>query len=122
MAPMKAMKAIKSMKAMKVFGNTMGKSEMAKKLATECKIKKTVALKMLSSLTNLAADEVEKNGSFKIPGLVWIKTRLKLGCGEHVKELFGKLYHIKPRPNKRIVKAIPVVAFKKRVGGNIIPV
>merc|ERR1719159_1570375 len=105
---------MKSMKAMKT-GKPITKGAIAATLAAEFEIKQNVAGKIISSLAELGAQEVKKNGIFTFPGLCRIKTRVKPATKACKKEIFGEMRLVKAKPARTIVKAFPVAALKQSV-------
>merc|ERR1711933_453969 len=83
------------MAPMKQTQKAMGKGAIAEALANECELKKSVCMKVMGSLAEIASQEVSKTGIFTVPGLCRIKTRTK--------------------PARKIVKAYPVKALKDSV-------
>ena len=65
------------MKVMKSGAKAMTKGAIADAVAMQCELKKSVAAKVIDSLTEIAAAEVKKTGIFSFPGLCRIKTRMK---------------------------------------------
>ena len=62
----------------------MSKARIAETIASDCDVKKSVATKMLDSLTNVATAEVKSVGRFHVPGLA----SLQIKCWERdVQEL-----------------------------------
>merc|ERR1712217_828399 len=103
MAPMK-----KTMKA-------MGKGAIAEALANECELKKSLCMKVMGSLAEIASQEVSKTGIFTVPGLCRIKTRTKPATKAGKREVFGKVVMVKARPARKVVKAYPVKALKDSI-------
>merc|ERR1712087_667859 len=102
MAPMKTQKA-------------MGKGAIAEALANECELKKSVCMKVIGNLAEIASQEVSKTGIFTVPGLCRIKTRTKPATKAGKREVFGKVVMVKAKPARKIVKAYPVKALKDSV-------
>merc|ERR1712217_271887 len=96
------------MKAMKTTGKAMTKGAIADSLASEFKIKKGVASKIIDSISDLASKEVKSAGIFTFPGLCRIKTRVKPATKACTKEIFGKMQHVKAKPARTIVKAAEI--------------
>ena len=103
------------MKTMKSGAKAMTKGAIADAVATKCELKKSVAAKVINSLTEIATDEVKKAGIFSFPGLCRIKTRMKPATKAGKREIFGKMTIVKAKPAKKIVKAFPVVALKASI-------
>merc|ERR1740138_1366296 len=77
-------------KAMKT-AKAMTKGALAEALATESELKKTVCVKLIGSLAEIATKEVVKSGIFTLPGLCRIKTRMKPATKAGKREVFGKV-------------------------------
>merc|ERR1739844_84393 len=92
---------------------------IADALATQCELKKTVCGKLINSLAEIATKEVKSSGVFTIPGLCKIKTRTKPATKAGKREIFGKTVVVKAKPARKVVKAFPVAALKKSIGGCI---
>merc|ERR1712012_1092395 len=88
------------------------KGAIADAVATQCELKKSVAAKVLASLTEIATAEVKKTGIFSLPGLCRIKTRMKPATKAGKREIFGKMTIVKAKPAKKVVKAFPAAALK----------
>merc|ERR1712187_92172 len=95
------------------MGMTQG--AIAEALATECELKKSVCVKFINSLTDVATKEVGKTGVFSLPGLCRLKTRVKPATKAGKREVFGKVVMVKARPARKIVKAYPVAALKNSI-------
>merc|ERR1712060_304570 len=93
----------------------MTKSAMAKAIAEEHELKRSVAAKIIENLAEIGTKEVSTTGKFTFPGLVMIKTRKKPATKACTKEIFGKMQTIKAKPAKTVVKAFAVSALKKSV-------
>merc|ERR1739848_554768 len=68
----------------------MTKSALLAAIAESCEVKRGVARKALSTLASIALEETKKNGKFKVPGLVTIKTRKKPATKAGKRAMFGK--------------------------------
>merc|ERR1712083_727539 len=90
----------------------MTKSALAASIAEACEIKKGQAKTMLESLASIATAEVKKNAKFVIPGVAMLKTRKKAATKAGKREIFGKVYVVKAKPAKTVVKAFPAKALK----------
>merc|ERR1711948_150852 len=101
--------------AMKTAAKSMTKGAIAEALATECELKKSVCMKVLNSLTDVATKEVGSTGVFSLPGLCRLKTRVKPATKAGKREVFGKVVMVKARPARKIVKAYPVAALKNSI-------
>merc|ERR1712107_106210 len=69
--------AMVAMKAMKAGNSALSKGGIADALSTKTGLKKKVCSNILSTLAEVGASEVKKNGKFTVPGVCFIKTRLK---------------------------------------------
>merc|ERR1712146_454253 len=103
------------MAPMKMTQKAMGKGAIAEALANECELKKSVCMKVIGSLAEIASQEVSKTGIFTVPGLCRIKTRTKPATKAGKREIFGKVVVVKARPARKIVKAYPVKALKDSI-------
>merc|ERR1712078_94882 len=90
----------------------MTKSALLAAIAESCEVKRGVASKALSTLASIAVEETKKNGKFKVPGLVTIKTRKKPATKAGKREMFGKVVLVKAKPAKTVVKAFPAKVLK----------
>merc|ERR1719401_2891052 len=111
MAPMKAMKAMKGGKS----GKAISKGALAQALADQTDLKKSEVSKVLGSLADVAAKEVNKVGKCIIPGVCMIKTRMKPATKAGKREVFGKVVMVKAKPARKVVKAFAVAALKRSV-------
>ena len=66
----------------------------------------------------IATKEMKSTGVFTIPGVCKIKTRVKPATKAGKREVFGKVVMVKAKPARKVVKAFPVSALKKGVGGD----
>merc|ERR1712061_6016 len=103
------------MAPMKQTQKAMGKGAIAEALANECELKKSVCMKVIGSLAEIASTEVSKTGIFTVPGLCRIKTRTKPATKAGKREIFGKVVVVKARPARKVVKAYPVKALKDSI-------
>merc|ERR1711953_966208 len=103
------------MAPMKQTAKAMGKGAIAEALANECELKKSVCMKVIGSLAEIASTEVSKTGIFTVPGLCRIKTRTKPATKAGKREVFGKVVMVKAKPARKVVKAYPVKALKDSI-------
>merc|ERR1711933_716093 len=103
------------MAPMKQTQKAMGKGAIAEALANECELKKSVCMKVIGSLAEIASTEVSKTGIFTVPGLCRIKTRTKPATKAGKREVFGKVVMVKAKPARKVVKAYPVKALKDSI-------
>merc|ERR1712107_840303 len=75
----------------------MAKGAIAEALANECELKKSVCMKVIGSLAEIAS-QVSKTGIFTVPGLCRIKTRTKPATKAGKREVFGKVVMVKAKP------------------------
>merc|ERR1719188_1491467 len=109
---MKSMKAMKAaMRPMK-GAKSISKGQISDQLAAACELKRSDCGKVLSALAEIAGKQVKSAGKFVIPGVCMVKTRLKPATKAGKREIFGKVYNVKAKPAKTIVKASPVAAIK----------
>merc|ERR1712107_501847 len=105
----------RKMAPMKKTQKAMGKGAIAEALANECELKKSVCMKVIGSLAEIASQEVSKIGIFTVPGLCRIKTRTKPATKAGKREVFGKVVMVKAKPARKVVKAYPVKALKDSI-------
>merc|ERR1712094_53916 len=108
-------KSMKAMKAMKSTSRVMTKGALVRTLAEQHEMKTKVCAGLLESLATLATTEVKKTGIFTIPGLCWIKTRVKPATKAGVRMAFGQEMKVKAKPARTVVKAFPVAALKAQI-------
>merc|ERR1719226_370156 len=106
--PTRSARAPVEMAPMKKTQKAMGKGAIAEALANECELKKSVCMKVIGSLAEIASQEVSKTGIFTVPGLCRIKTRTKPATKTGKREVFGKVVMVKAKPARKVVKAYPV--------------
>ena len=70
--------------------------------ATQCKVKKSVASKLLEALAAVGTQEVKKTGVFTVPGLARMKIRNKPATKAGKREVFGKIVMAKAKPARKI--------------------
>merc|ERR1711870_164369 len=99
-----SMGALVKMAPMKKSQKAMGKGAIAEALANECELKKSVCMKVIGSLTEIASKEVPKTGIFTVPGLCRIKTRTKPAAKAGKREIFGKVVVVNAKPARKVVK------------------
>ena len=85
----------------------MTKSALLAAIAESCEVKRGVASKALSTLASIAVEETKKNGKFKIPDLVTIKTRKKPATKAGKREMFGKVF-LSGEPTVRLWRPSPL--------------
>merc|ERR1712007_11698 len=108
------LQAMVAMKASK--GKTaMSKSGIADAVSSKTGLKKSQCSGVLTALAELGAAEVKKNGKFTLPGLCFIKTRLKPATKAGKKMMFGQEVTVKAMKAKTVVKARPASALKNVV-------
>ena len=90
----------------------MTKRSIVQRIAKEHNIKLSTAVRFLHSLADIGAKELTNTGKFIIPGCVMIKRRTQPATKAHKKEIFGKMYDIKARPARTVVKAFPASCLK----------
>merc|ERR1712167_102237 len=96
-------------------GKAMTKGALVKMIAEQHEMKTKVCSGLLESLATLATAEVKKAGIFTIPGLCWIKTRVKPATKAGVRMAFGQEMKVKAKPARTVVKAFPVAALKAQI-------
>merc|ERR1712187_75892 len=102
------------MGGMKV-AKAIGKGAIAEQLAAACELKKSVCLKMLDSLAEVATTEVKSTGVFSLPGLFKLKTKKKPATKAGKREIFGKVVMVKAKPAKTVVKALCLSGIKNAI-------
>merc|ERR1712083_1002357 len=107
------MVAMKAMKA--ASGKALSKGGIADALSTKTGLKRKQCSDILNSLAEVGATEVKKNGKFTLPGLCFIKTRLKPATKAGKKEMFGQTVMVKEMKARTVVKARPASALKNVV-------
>merc|ERR1719343_360253 len=100
---MKAMKSVKS----------ITKGAIAEALVDGTELKKSDAMTVLDTLSELIAKEVKKTGKFTLPGVCMIKTRYKPATKAGKRNIFGKEVKVKAKPAKTVVKCFAVAALKQ---------
>merc|ERR1712061_773911 len=105
----------KAMKAAPKAAKSMTKSGIAKSLASSCELKQKVCTKVMNALAEIATKEVTKTGVFSLPGLCRLKTRTKPATKAGKREIFGKMYVVKAKPAKKVVKAFVAKAIKDSI-------
>merc|ERR1712037_361970 len=104
----KAMKAAKGKAA-------MSKGGIADALSSQTGLKRKDCSNILNVLAEVGADQVKKNGKFTVPGVCFIKTRLKPATKAGKKMMFGQEVVVKAMKAKMVVKARPASALKQVV-------
>merc|ERR1712190_705420 len=79
----------------------MTKTAFAAALAEKCELKRKVCTQLIGSLAKIATKEVSKTGSFSIPGLFKLKTRVKPATKAGKREIFGKTVMVRRSPRRR---------------------
>merc|ERR1712110_714021 len=103
------------MGAMKAGKAALSKGGIADALAAKSGLKKKECTDILNTLAEVGAAEVKKNGKFTVPGLCFIKTRLKPATKAGKKEMFGQTVMVKAMKARTVVKARPASALKNVV-------
>merc|ERR1711948_15895 len=88
---------------------------IADALSAKTGLKRKECTNILNTLADVGATEVKKNGKFTIPGLCFIKTRLKPATKAGKKEMFGQTVMVKAMKARMVVKARPASALKNVV-------
>merc|ERR1712037_413064 len=113
--PHRQPQAMVAMKAMKVGQTALSKGGIADALSTKTGLKRKECVNALNTLAEVGASEVKANGKFTVPGLCFIKTRLKPATQAGKKEMFGKTVMVKAMKARTVVKARPASALKQVV-------
>merc|ERR1712151_1026625 len=104
--------AMVAMKAMKAGNAALSKGGIADALSTKTGLKKKECSNILTTLAEVGASEVKKNGKFTVPGVCFIKPRLKPATQAGNKVMFGKTVTVSAMKARTIVKARPASALK----------
>merc|ERR1712007_302112 len=107
--------AMVAMKAMKAGNLALSKGGIADALSAKTGLKRKDCYKSLNTLAEVGASEVKKNGKFTVPGVCFIKTRLKPATQAGKREMFGKTVMVQAMKARTIVKARPASALKQAV-------
>merc|ERR1711934_144107 len=108
-------RAMVAMKAMKAGGLALSKGGIADALSAKSGLKRKQCSDVLTALAEVGASEVKKNGKFTVPGVCFIKTRLKPATKAGKREMFGQTVMVKAMKEKTVVKARPASALKQVV-------
>merc|ERR1712037_946077 len=93
----------------------LSKGGIADALSAKTGLKRKECTNTLNALAELGSMEVKKNGKFTVPGVCFIKTRLKPATKAGTKEMFGKTVMVKAMKARTVVKARPASALKQVV-------
>merc|ERR1712232_579896 len=96
-------------------GKAMSKSDLADALGAAAELKRGEVAKAITALAGIASQQVKSVGTFIIPGVCRIKTRVKPARKAGVRTMFGKEVRVAAQPAKTVVKAFPVKALKNVV-------
>merc|ERR1712032_684454 len=107
--------AMVAMKAMKVGQTALSKGGIADALSAKTGLKKKECYNALNTLAEVGVSQVKANGKFNVPGLCFIKTRLKPATQAGKKEMFGQTVMVKAMKARTVVKARPASALKQVV-------
>merc|ERR1712190_448355 len=102
----------KAMKAM-MGAKSISKGGLAQAVADATEIKKSQAMKAITSLAEIVTSELKKTGKVTLPGIAMLKTRRKAATKAGKREMFGQVMIVKAKPAKTVVKAFPVAAIKR---------
>merc|ERR1712176_1570830 len=100
---------------MKAGNAALSKGGIADALSTKTGLKKKECSNILTTLAEVGALEVKKNGKFTVPGVCFIKTRLKPATKAGKKMMFVQEVMVKAMKAKTVVKARPASALKNVV-------
>ena len=119
MPPKKAMKAMeKNMKSksMKKAASANKATPLAifKEIADEQQMSTKDVSQIFDNLTEMALRELEKTGTFTVPGICRIKARTKPATKAGSMSYFG-VKTKKDKPAATIVSACPLISLKKQV-------
>merc|ERR1712072_350067 len=107
------MKAMKAMKKKSV--SALPKSGITTALAEKTGLDKKSVKGLVENFVQLATAEVKKTGTFTIPGLCKLKTKIRPARKAGTANAFGKTIKVKARPATKIVKAYCVKALKDSI-------
>ena len=99
---------------------SMPKGQLARALASDCEVKKSVATHMLDTLVSIATAELKKTGQFRLPGVLKLKIHTKSAKEAGGNDTGDKVVMVKAshdghgaaKPAKKILKAFPDAAIK----------
>ena len=92
--------------------SSLPKGYLAKEIAKQSEVKKSVCSKFLDTLTCVATAELKKRCVFTVPGLFSIKIRTKPPTKAGKRTVLGKTNKVKATPARKIVKAYIARRFK----------
>merc|ERR1712232_1169430 len=118
MGSMPVMKAMKTKKAMKSSGSQiMGASAAYRTVAESCQLKPKDVKGALEAYVGVAADQLKKNGAFKLFGALNLKLKktpakpARKGVNPFTKEPCV----FKAKPASKTVRALPLKKFKEMI-------
>merc|ERR1739841_298669 len=113
MAPMKEMKAMGAMKASGVMGATQAYGSVAETCGLKTKDVKAV----IEGIVNVAADQLKKNGSFKLAGALNMKLKKKPArpARKGVNPFTKEPCVFKAKPASKTVRALPMKKLKEMI-------
>ena len=114
MAPMKkAMKAMKSMKTSNVMTTTAAYGSVAE----TCGLKTKDVRAVMEGIVAVAAEQLKKNGSFKIAGALNLKLKKKPArpARKGVNPFTKEPCVFKAKPASKTVRALPMKKFKEMI-------
>ena len=80
---------------------------LRRKEASATGLKKAQISKVLAALTAVAASEVKKKGLFQIPGICWVKTRVKPATKSARGGVVARKWQCKPRQRRQLFRPSP---------------
>merc|ERR1712036_122871 len=107
MAPMKAMKASGVMTATQAYGS----------VAETCGLKQKDVKAVIEGIVNVAADQLKKNGSFKLAGALNMKLKKKHArpARKGVNPFTKEPCVFKAKPASKTVRAFPMKKLKEMI-------
>merc|ERR1712007_251074 len=122
-AAMKAMKEMKAMKAMKAMGSAMKSGGAMTASGAYSAVAERVGLKskdvkgVFEAMMVVAADQLKKNGSFKVAGALNLKLKKKpaTAARKGVNPFTKEPCVFKAKPASQTVKVLPMKKFKTAV-------
>ena len=112
----KAMKAMKAMKSMKT-SNVMTTTAAYGSVAETCGLKTKDVRAVMEGIVAVAAEQLKKNGSFKIAGALNLKLKKKPArpARKGVNPFTKEPCVFKAKPASKTVRALPMKKFKEMI-------
>merc|ERR1712084_31593 len=115
MAPMKAMKAMKAMG--KTSSGVMTATQAYGSVAETCGLKSKDVKAVIEGIVTVAADQLKKNGSFKLAGALNLKLKKKPArpARKGVNPFTKEPCVFKAKPASKTVRALPMKKLKEMI-------